>query len=43
MLSGSNLMLLDPSGKNLPEDWGRNTCVLPITNVRRYVILDLIY
>lgn len=36
ILTGSYLILLDPSGQNLPEDWGKNSYVVPLASIRRY-------
>lgn len=39
ILSGSHLLLLDPSGKYLPDEWRRNARVLSLANVRRCVLV----
>ena len=44
ILTGTYVILLDPSGRNLPEDHKWNSFVAPIENLRRYVpIVSIMY
>lgn len=40
ILSGKYLMLLDPSGRFLPESLRTNSWVAPLDQVRRYVVYN---
>ena len=41
ILSGSYLILLDPSGRYLPEDSRANSYVVPLDKMKGYVLLTV--